>query len=690
MQKNSRSLLPTSQVVSQSQPTDSHFLVPRTWIVRLILLSFAVLGLWYSWVVPPFETPDELYHYAFARHLAMGKGLPVQSPHAPGLWEHEGSQAPLYYLLLGRLIAPLDQTGLEALAVVNPRANLGTPHYPGNKNFMLYSGAPAKGGEIWWALMIGRWFSLTLILSALWLTYRTALLAFGKNSAALAAVCMAAAIPQLAFIGASVSNDAMIILTSVATIYWLCALVYRAQEQTRKPDSGRPLVPLSGWIILGLLAGLATLSKLQGLGLYLPIGAALLLLAWRSGSLRIAAQGGAVVLAMWIVVAGWWYLRNYLLYDDWLATRPLLEIEGLRTEAHSLGEFWGELRGLRYSFWGLFGWFSILFPRWVYHLLDAVTLVAYAALIHLAVSRFFKSGYGLTKSFWSAAKLRQVGDWLAQPRHSVLFLLSIWWATLNAAMFYWLTFAISSQGRLLLPGLSAVAILLTLGLGHASREFYLVWKRRFGVPASSLRPRPIITISSLPVVLLICSLYAVVHLLPSYYNQPAPVATVPESAVPIEKIYGDIIELVAIEKPHHVIEPGSEIEITLYLRKLRQTERDYELFVQLLDHEIKEIANVTTHPGWGRNPTSLWEPGAIYPDTYRLYVHPPENMPELPKAQSPGMPGSGKVRLDARLFIGFRSPEYGLLDVPGYEWDIDSMTVGRIWLNLEPDPPDGL
>ena len=55
-------------------------------VTVLLIALFVGIGLAYSLVVPPFETPDEPFHYAFARHIAQGNGLPVQgnSPPAPG------------------------------------------------------------------------------------------------------------------------------------------------------------------------------------------------------------------------------------------------------------------------------------------------------------------------------------------------------------------------------------------------------------------------------------------------------------------------------------------------------------------------------------------------------------------------------------------------------------------------------
>ncbi len=61
----------------------------------------------------------------------------------------------------------------------------------------------------------------------------------------------------------------------------------------------------------------------------------------------------------------------------------------------------------------------------------------------------------------------------------------------------------------------------------------------------------------------------------------------------------------------------------------------------MLDENGKEIANLTTHPGWGRNPTTFWTPGALYADRYLLPVT--------------GAVASG-APLAARLYVGFIDP----------------------------------
>ena len=219
--------------------------------ILAILGLFLGLGLWYSLATPPFETPDELYHYAFVRHLAAGNGLPVQNPAVEEAWSHEGSQAPLYYLVAGWLTSAIDQNDFHQLNVPNPRANIGDPLFPGNKNFMLYSAAahPLQGSNL--ALHIARWLSLALGCVTLWLIYQIARLAFSDDtqfkppwSLALLPVLWVATIPQFTFISAACSNDSMVIATSTATVYWLARLLTKATHKS---------IALLEWVFLGIL-----------------------------------------------------------------------------------------------------------------------------------------------------------------------------------------------------------------------------------------------------------------------------------------------------------------------------------------------------------------------------------------------------------------------------------------------------
>lgn len=267
------------------------------WAVAALLAIFLVTAVSYSLVVPPFETPDEIYHYSFARHLAAGNPLPVQSPVATGPWEHEGSQPPLFYALAGLLTSTVDQSDFDSLSVRNPRANLGNPSYPGNKNFALYSAQsrPLQGANL--AVHLGRWLNVLLGAVTVLCTFILARQAFPRDGfTQIMATGLVALNPQFLFISASFSNDPLI--SALSSL----ALVAVARWQA----------PVSAWRAagLGLVLGLAALSKLQGLGLPLLVGATCAVQIFPSGKLafrphwRALKAGLRHVSLAFIVAAG--------------------------------------------------------------------------------------------------------------------------------------------------------------------------------------------------------------------------------------------------------------------------------------------------------------------------------------------------------------------------------------------------
>ncbi|HHW88199.1 MAG TPA: phospholipid carrier-dependent glycosyltransferase [Chloroflexi bacterium] len=577
---------------------------PWAW---LIIGLFLLGGLAYSLIVPPFETPDEPFHYGFARHIAQGNGLPVQDPANPGPWAQEGSQAPLYYLLTGLATSFINQDDFPSLAVRNPRANIGDPLYPGNKNFMLYAGRwqPLRGSNL--ALHLGRWLSLLLGAVTLWATWRLAQYAFPQRlTLPLLAMALVAAIPQFLFLSASFSNDNAIIAASSLTLVWLARLLAKADaDATRWWE----------WSVLGVALGAAALSKLQGLGLIPLSGLVVLWLAWRRRSWRILLNAALFAGIPAILIAGWWYWRNIVLYGDWSGLAHLMEINGRREGGIDWRDFWPEFAGLRYSAWGVFGWFNLLLPEWFYHVMDAVTLIGLVGAGLATIS-------ALTRHASPHARH-------ALPAPRIATLLWLWLAMMATLLLYWTAQATGSQGRLLFPALAAFAVLLTAGI-----DFWLRWLPQLARRAVWL---------GLLALLVGMSLYTLTWLLPNAYAAPAPVTAIPASAQPVDLRYGDgqIIRLVAMEMAQERVQAGAILPITLYFQASAPLDHDYQLFVQLLDENGIEIANLTTHPGWGRNPTTFWAAGATYADHYLL-------------------PVTGAVAnwspLAARLYVGFIDP----------------------------------
>jgi hypothetical protein len=212
------------------------------------------------------------------------------------------------------------------------------------------------------------------------------------------------------------------------------------------------------------------------------------------------------------------------------------------------------------------------------------------------------AGFGFAAA---RAVLSRGGQALAHPPARTKALLAFWAFTLVVSMFYWATFATSSQGRLLFPALSAFGVILVAGL-----LTWLDFVPRWRWPLLSL----------LPLALLACSVYALAVLLPASYNAPRPIAALPASAQPSGIVFDEVIELVGVSLPERRFRPGEDVPVTLYVRAKQKLDQDLQVFVQLLDEKREAIGNVTTHPGWGRHPTSRWQPGAIYEDRYLVRI----------------------------------------------------------------------
>jgi hypothetical protein len=194
---------------------------------------------------------------------------------------------------------------------------------------------------------------------------------------------------------------------------------------------------------------------------------------------------------------------------------------------------------------------------------------------------------------------------LERPALRVQCLLAFWVLTLVASMMYWATFATSSQGRLLFPALSSISVILVVGLVTLLN---VVRRWRWMI------------LSLVPATLLVCSVYVLLYLLPASYEAPKALTALPEGVQKTNILFGQEVELLGLVLPEGRFKPGEEAPVTLYLRAPKKPTADLQLFVQFLDENQQSIGNLTTHPGWGRNPTSLWEPNAIYEDRYLVQI----------------------------------------------------------------------
>ncbi|MEP7358285.1 MAG: glycosyltransferase family 39 protein, partial [Anaerolineales bacterium] len=338
---------------------------PGVWVAVLIL-AHLVLGLMYDQATPIFEAPDEGTHYAVIDWLAAGYGLPVQNPLGPRtLWAQEGSQPPLYYWLASRLVAWVPERNLDSAYVQNPLSRIGIPGTAHNANLYRHplERPPLQGVEL--AVRLVRWFSLALGALTIYLTWRLAELVFpGQTVLALLAAALVAFNPMVLFINASVNNDNLLMLLSSASLVAIVVFM-------------RPRVPQYGWkaLVLGLLLGLAALTKVSGLVLW-PVAA--VGVAWgaiRGRDWRRFLMAGLIIAAAAVLVSGWWYWRNQQLYGEWLGLNTMVAMAGPRAlTIHLVDLLRTEWYGFFLSYWGVFGVFTILPADWVFGFYFILTL----------------------------------------------------------------------------------------------------------------------------------------------------------------------------------------------------------------------------------------------------------------------------------------------------------------------------
>ncbi len=547
----------------------------------LLLVTFIVLGSGYSLTTPIFEAPDEIEHYFYVWNIATGGGLPVQDPENVGPWGQEGGQPPLFYVLGALLTFRVDSRDALELIRRNPHANVGLPLAYGNKNVIIHTDGeafPYRGAVL--AVHLARLLSVVAGAATVLVTYLIALEIFPRRrKVALGAATINAFIPQFLFMSGAVSNDVL----AAALCGW--ALLILLRQATGEP---------SFWSMVGLgcVVGLAALTKLSGLGLFVLVLVALIWLAWYRQDFTLLLPGGLFVLTPALVVPAWWYARNLLLYGDPLGLSVFLDIVS-RREGFSWQAFLYELSGVRISFWALFGWFNVPLDEALYRLYDSLSVVGLAGLPLWAVKSRFKS---IQEE--SLPVVRRPVGWL-------LGILALWVVITFVFLIRWTWFTTGSQGRLLFPALSAMCVLLAMGLSQWWRWLPVVIGMAMGVGAC---------------------LVPYFYIAPAYARPPI-LSEVPAGVRRLNVNYDGQMMLLGYELESKTVRRGQHLGLTLYWQSLVEMERDWSVYVHLFGRQDEPVGEEDTYPGLGNYPTSQWRAGDIVRDTYQVLVQPTARAP---------------------------------------------------------------
>lgn len=342
--------------------------------VLALTAAFALLLTLWAVLTPMFAAPDEAAHFDAAEQIALGNGWP-----APGKMDllavtyAEQQQTT-------SVAAPNRQTVAELVAE-NPGnhdfVNQMTQHPP---TYYAIGAAVLKGIRFFhlrWDVGVTalRLLDVLMLVPLPFLVWSTLRRVTRSPRTAVVGVLALFAVPQLAQIGSSVTNDAPVIVLG-AVIAWLSARALTGDDRWRT--------------VVWLAVAVAAVCSVKGTGLpTVPFVAVVLLVAGRgrlSWGRRIArtAVAGAVVAAL----GSWWWIRNLVLFHSLQPDG----VGGIRRDrpwgdqtSANVGEFLNvEWDRLTSSFWGQFG--ALQFPMTPI-LTDTMTVLALAVVVGWAYRR---------------------------------------------------------------------------------------------------------------------------------------------------------------------------------------------------------------------------------------------------------------------------------------------------------------
>jgi 4-amino-4-deoxy-L-arabinose transferase-like glycosyltransferase len=543
--------------------------------LALIIGAYLVLGLVYSTTIPLFEAPDEQLHFAYVQYLATGNGLPVQSlDHPAPLARQEGSQPPLYYLLAAGATFWINTTDFPGIVWENPHYGYDVPGIVNdNKNLFIHTSRenfPYRGATL--AMHIARLVSLLLGAVAVLFTYRLTIEIFPNfDTLALSSAALVAFVPQFLLVSSAVSNDSAIVAMSAVSLWLIARLLL---HEPRPHDAA----------VVGAATGLAALAKVSGLGLAF-LAAAVMVFVLR-GNLRRMAKCLITMFSFFAVVAGWWYLRNWILYGEVTGTEMMLHIFGARQTPLNWTQFAAQLQEVWETFWIGFGWGNIRAQPIVY------TLIAFTIS---AGAIGFAAG---------AARRRHVSRKTLQ-KALPLGLLVVWIALVSSEFLRWMMLTQAPHGRLLFPALPALMPLLSMGLSQLAPVRF----RRLPAPvfASGL-----FALAAASPFLLIAPAYA--------YPLKLTAADTLRLEHRVDINYDGKVKLLGFDLSPERAQPGGSIQLELYWQSLAAMDRDYSIGIHILDPMMRVIGARDSFPGHGLLPTSLWQVGEIFRDEYWIPI----------------------------------------------------------------------
>jgi hypothetical protein len=576
------------------------------YVLLTLLLGFA-----YSAVNPIHEGTDELRHYRFVQYIIQNKTLPVQGQESCRSQSHH---PPLYYLMASA-VSFWVETGQDVCHSPQDNPFWGYRQWEvGTDNKNLYIHQPNEmfpwQGEAL-AAHLARGINVLLGGLAVAVTWLTARLIWPTNRwIAFGSVPLIAFLPQFLYMSGTLNNDIIAAVAGGLVCLVGVLLINRPGPLTN---------PVKWGIVFGVVYSLALMSKFNLAPFGLPLALVIVYKTLWQKEFRNFFVAGLTMTASTAALAGWWFVRNQILYGEPTGFRILTELWGVREASSSWGLLWIELPGIWSSFVGRFGFGQIPLPALVYQISWGLTFFA-----------IFGIGFYLFWVIYNQNQMPLAKADLANESPHLLLLGLVAVIAIVVVFAYVLVSPAGAMGRFLFPGLPTFAILIFWGLTR--------WPILLGWNLD----RPIaIALNMVMACVAVWSLFG--YLQPAYARPDLTFENNANNATFFEPItFEPFVQLSNATVDKTKVVPGDFIELTMQWNVLDKPFGDFYFFAHLIDTTTGElIAQRDTQPATGKFPMSQWGKEDTFSDVIKLQV---------PETAHPGT---------ANLVIGFYAPTEG-------------------------------
>ncbi len=608
--------------------------------VALLLALYVALALVHAWLAPLTTGPDELPHYEYANFIAEHGRLPL-TPAERDRAGYKSDQPPFYHLLAALPMGLVNTDGPSLLKRVgdNPRRQLieRTRHAWGLYN-TLDEQWPYRGEVLRW--QIGRWVAIFFGLLTVLVTYLLARWFFaGRWPLALAAAAVVAFIPRFILTG-SMFNYETTLAFFAALFLWLLLKISESANQRISESANHsslvirhfPLLPTSYFLLpffVGLLAGLAIVSKLSAVILPLEIAIAFGLigrsagLGWRVWLrwLLWAALGVLLPVGLWygFVLAQFNTVASDGLWAGLL--RPLIAADSSdATTNRLLSWLTGGQAGFTAAIDNLdsgppWAWAATFYRTFWSVGIETVQPLGLPGLI-IAGALLAVAAAGLLRRWAETGARPEFGI----PRLALsLLLLHLLLPIVLPLVRYATTFSLAdtAQGRhMLFQAAPAFALLLVWGL-VASFEFTVLSLKVAAQHATRNRENFATTFAFIPAVFLLIWSLVQAQTMSWAYLPPLPVTVQPERVPPLDqRLDAALSPEVTLLGVNTQIDPANRLlRVDMWWRAEAVSPVDYLTHLALLNAAGQPQAEWLSHPAAGRYPTRAWDPGDVVHDT---------------------------------------------------------------------------